>query len=73
MEPTTDRLPGPLKIDGNISESWKFFKQQFDIYMVSTEKSKKPEKVKTAILLRCLGPQAIRIFNTFYFANEAEK
>ena len=41
-----DRLPGPLKIDGNISELWKFFKQQFEIYMVSSEKSKKPERVK---------------------------
>ena len=70
MELTTDRWPGPLKIDGNISESWKFFKQLFEIYMVTTEKSKKLEKVK---MLRCLGSQAIRIFNTFDFANEAEK
>ena len=31
------------------------------------------KKVKTAILLRCLGPEEIRIFNTFDFANDAEK
>ena len=73
MELTTNRIPGPLKIDGYIFESYKFFKQQFEIYMVSTEKSKKSEKVKTAILLRYLGPQAIKIFNTFDFANNTEK
>ena len=41
--------------------------------MVSTQKSKKPEKIKTAILLRCLEPQAIRIFITFDFSNDEKK
>ena len=71
--PKNDRLPGPMVFDGNIAENWRLFHQEFEIYILSTEIYKKPEKVQTATLLRCMGRHALQVFNTFQFESDDEK
>ena len=69
----SERLPGPLIIDGNLATNWDLFEQEFNIYLTSTEKHKKSDDIKIAILLRCLGREALKVFNTFQFESEDEK
>ena len=40
--------------------------------MVATEKDRKENKVKSSILLSCIGPQGREIYNTFTFSQEEE-
>ena len=40
------RLPGPLSLEGNIAENWRRFYQEFEIYMISAEKTEKKDEVK---------------------------
>ena len=59
--------PPQLSFEGNINENWKRWKQDLDLYLVATEKDKKPDKVKSSILLTCIGPKGREIYNTFIF------
>jgi hypothetical protein len=38
-----DKLPAlkPLKLDGNLAENWRPWKQRFELFMTATEASKK--------------------------------
>ena len=60
--------PSALSFDGNTSENWQRFKQQFDIYITASRSEKKGDEVKIAILLNFAGEDAIEVFNTFKFA-----
>ena len=60
--------PSALSFDGNTSENWRRFKQQFDIYITASASEKKGDEVKIAILLNFAGEDAIEVFNTFQFA-----
>ena len=60
--------PSALSFDGNTSENWRRFKQQFDIYITASGSEKKGDEVKIAILLNFAGEDAIEVFNTFQFA-----
>src|ERR1700761_5611311 len=40
-----------LELDGNISEKWRVFKQNFDIFATAIELSKKSESVQIAVFL----------------------
>ena len=42
------------------------------VYFVATEKDRKENKVKSSILLSCIGPQVREIYNTFTFSQEGE-
>ena len=59
--------PSALSFDGNTSENWRRFKQQFDIYVTASGSEKKYVEVKIAILLNFAGEDAIEVFNTFQF------
>ena len=65
--------PSALSFDGNTSENWRRFKQQFDIYVTASGSEKKDDTVKIAILLNFAGEDAIEVFNTFQFAEGDEK
>lgn len=39
------RVPEPLRLDGNVAENWRVFKQNFDIYAIAIELNKKSEPV----------------------------
>ena len=62
--------PSPLIFEGNISEQWIRWKQELDFYLVATEKDSKSDKVKSSILLTCIGDQGREIYNTFALNND---
>ena len=65
--------PSALSFDGNNSENWRRFKQQYDIYLTASGSEKKDDTVKIAILLNFAGEDAIEVFNTFQFPEGDEK
>lgn len=54
-----------LNLDGNIAENWRIFKQNFDVFCIAAEISKKTDAIKIAILLNAVGPDALEVFNSF--------
>ena len=67
------RLPGPLDLSGNKAENWKRFREDFDIFLISTEKEGKKDSVKIALLLNCAGRGLVDIFNTLTLVAEDKK
>ena len=65
--------PGALNLSGNLSENWRRFKQQFQIYLIATGIDQKEEKIKASTFLHVIGPEALEIFNTFTFQNQDDK
>ena len=65
------RTPGPLVLDANAADTWKFF-MQFEIYLVAKGKDEKPDKLKVNMLLNCAGPEAIEEYSHFVY-NEGEE
>lgn len=59
------KVPGPLRLDGNISENFRKFKQNFEIYLLAAGLHEKDNKLKTAILLNVIGEDAVELYNTF--------
>ncbi|GBM61327.1 hypothetical protein AVEN_9596-1 [Araneus ventricosus] len=57
--------PPPLKLNSNHVESWKLWKQLFQLYMDSASLNDKPESQKVAILLHVIGVECLEIYNTF--------
>ncbi len=62
--------PSALSFDGNTSENWRRFKQQFQIYLVASGSEDKDDPIKIAILLNFAGEDAIEVFNTFEFSDD---
>ena len=54
---------------GNTVEIWRRWEQQFRIYFEAAELATEPPKTQVAILLHCVGPEALDIFTNFFFAN----
>ena len=65
--------PSALSFDGNTSENWRRFKQQFQIYLVAPGSEDKDDTIKIAILLNFAGEDAIEVFNTFVFSDGDDK
>jgi hypothetical protein len=65
--------PGPLSMEGNISENWKKWKQEFQFYLTATEMDKKCLKLKCSLLLTIIGDDALDVYNTFDFTDEADR
>ena len=51
----------------NLSAKWKKWKQDLNFYFAATEKDSKGYKVKSSILLHCIGHKGRGIYNTFIF------
>ena len=56
--------PQPLK-DGSLAEGWKRFKREFAQFLEATDRTEVDGKVKTAILLRVIGPRGNDIYENF--------
>ena len=56
--------PKPLNFDENISQSWK---RHLDFYLVAIEADAKADKIKTSILLTCIGEKGRQVYETFDF------
>ena len=54
--------PQALNFDGALSENWKKWKQELDFYMTATESDEKSEKIKSSILLTCIGEKGREIY-----------
>ena len=65
--------PQKLNFSRNISEHWKLWKQELTLYMTATEKPKKSDKVKSSILMTCIGPWGREEYNTFVFDDDSMK
>ena len=65
--------PSSLIFDGNIAEQWKIWRQELELYLTATESDEKNDKVKTSILLTCIGKKGREIYNTFAFTEEGDK
>lgn len=60
---STFRLPPQLNItDGNVSENFKKWKRQVEIYLEACGASGKAGKTQVAIMLHCAGPQVLEVF-----------
>ena len=57
--------PSSMSFDGNVAENWDVWKQELESYLVATENDGKLDKIKTLILLHCIGKQGREIYNTF--------
>lgn len=57
--------PRGLLIDENVSNNWTLFKQKFENFLLATGNEGKGDKVKIAMLLNCIGDEAMEIYNTF--------
>ena len=64
--------PNALNLTGNIAENWRYFKQEFELYLVAAGLDTKPDKQKIALLLHVAKKPAIDVYNTFTFAGAEE-
>lgn len=67
------RIPDPMRHEGNLNEQFKKFFQNFETYLIATEKDTKPDKVKVALLLNFIGSEGVDLFNTFKFNPETDR
>ena len=64
--------PGPLPFEGNVAQTWKTWRKAFDFYLVATESDTKSDKIKTSILLTCIGDRRREIYETFEFTTAGD-
>ena len=64
--------PKSLSLSGNVSDNWRRFKQQFEIYLTASDKAEVDDDVKVALLLNFAGEEALEVFNTFTFATPGD-
>ncbi|GBN22576.1 hypothetical protein AVEN_56249-1 [Araneus ventricosus] len=57
--------PPNFKLNSNHVESWKLWKQRFQLYMDVTSLNAEPESQKVAILVHVIGEECLEIYNTF--------
>ena len=57
--------PGPLSLQGNLSENWRRWKQRFELYLTASGTSEKDASVQSATLLHIAGEDALEVYNTF--------
>ena len=65
----TARLSAPekLSLDGDTEQSWRFFKQKFNLYILAAGLNDKADEVRVALLLTLGGDELLRIYNTLDF------
>ena len=64
--------PGPLSFEGNVGQTWKTWRKAFDFYLVATESDTKSYKIKTSILLTCIGERGREIYEIFEFTTAGD-
>ena len=57
----------PLRLDGNISENWKKWKQRWLLYSKASGAGEKEESVQCAIFLHMIGEPALDVYESFEF------
>jgi hypothetical protein len=59
------RKPNELKLTGNVSENWKRFKQEYEIFLAAADLDSKADKRKVMVLLNQIGTDGLAVYNTF--------
>jgi hypothetical protein len=67
------KAPTELVLAGNVAENWRKFRQKFEIFLKASGSEKDKEEVKVSKLLNLVGDDALDVYNTFRFAEEADK
>ena len=57
--------PKPIQDGSDLSNQWTRCKEEFELFLVEAEKSTADDKVKAAVMLRCIGPRGNDIFKSF--------
>jgi hypothetical protein len=66
------KQPKPLKVEGNLSETWKKWRRNYEWYSTATGLNAKDEALQCATLLHCIGEEPAEIYATFTF-EDAQK
>lgn len=61
--------PSSMRFDGNLAETWKRFKQRFNIYLDASRAGGNDVKKKASILLHVICEEALEIYNSFHISN----
>jgi hypothetical protein len=68
------RPPSALQMDsGNLEQAWTLWLQKFNLYLSASRSNLLDESVQVAMLLSSIGDEALHVFNTFTFQNDADK
>ena len=69
-------VPFPNKLelneDSTKTADWKLFRQIWDNYEISSGLNEHTKRRRTATLLTCFAPSALKVFNAISFENEAD-
>ncbi len=53
----------------NPAESWRCWKQRFELYLVTKEATEKADKIRNAMLLSAIGSEVLERYNHFTWAD----
>ena len=74
MAQVTLTQPEGLDLSSNegLADRWKYFKQRFELFKDASDLGSKTEKQQTSTFLHVAGDDAITLYNTFEFADQAD-
>jgi len=61
------KSPEPLEVGANLKQSWKKFKERFEIYMIAIGYETKSEKKKTGLMLNVIGDDGLDLYRSLPF------
>ena len=68
------RLPPQLELTtGNVSENFKKWKRQVEVYLAASGGTDKAKEVQVAIILSCGGPHVVEIYDQFQWEDGNDK
>ncbi|XP_033730983.1 uncharacterized protein K02A2.6-like [Pecten maximus] len=71
---TSLRLPPQLDItSGNVSENFKRWKREVEIYLAASGAGERNQRIQTAIILNCAGSHVLEIYDQITWEEEGDK
>jgi len=67
------KIPGELRMQGDVTSNYLLFKQKFDLYIKATRQEKLPTENKSVLFLNFIGDAALQVYNNFVFERESDK
>lgn len=64
------KQPKPMIMEGDLALNWKKFKQAFQLYLTATGGIRKDDEVQAAVLLHCIGEEAMELFEILGLTEE---
>lgn len=65
--------PCALTFDGSVNKKWQSWRRAFHYFLTAIEAENKEDKIKTAILLTCIGEEGRIVYDEFEFAKPQDK